>query len=79
MGFLSVLISAGAAFLFYMTGHPTHMILAIVVAFGSLWTWGVLRKEAPVAPNWIKWINLVFTIIGIGLLFTGIIMYYDIK
>jgi hypothetical protein len=76
MGFLSVLISAGAAFLFYMTGHPTHMILAIVVAFGSLWTWGVLRKEAHAAPNWIKWTNLAFTTIGIVLLFIGITKIY---
>ena len=77
MGFLSILISAVAAFLFYITGHLAPMILAIIAAFGSFWTWGVLRNEAQAAPNWIKWINLVFTIIGIVLLFTGLIkMYY---
>ncbi len=76
MGFLSVLISAVAAFLFYMTGHPTHMILAVVVALGSLWTWGVLRKEDRAAPHWIKWINLAFTTIGIVLLFIGISKIY---
>lgn len=76
MGFLSVLISAVAAVLFYMTGHLAHMILAIIVAFGSFWSWGVLRNEAQAAPNWIKLINLAFTIIGIVLLFTGITMIY---
>jgi hypothetical protein len=76
MGFLSVLISAVAAFLFYITGHLTLMILAIILVFGNFWSWGVLRKEVQAAPNWIKWINLVFTIIGIVLLFTGLTMIY---
>lgn len=76
MGFLSVLISAVAAFLFYITGHLTLMILAIILAFGNFWSWGVLRREAQAAPNWIKWINLVFTIIGIALLFTGLTIIY---
>jgi hypothetical protein len=79
MGFLSIPIGAVAAFLFYITGHLTLMIPAIIVVFGNFWSWGVLRNDAQATPNWIKWINLVFTIIGIGLLFTGIIMYYDIK
>jgi hypothetical protein len=52
------------------------MILAIIVVFGNFWTGGVLRKEAKAAPNWIKWINLIFTTIGIALLFTGIIKIY---
>ncbi len=76
MGFLPVLISAVAAFLFYTTGHLSLMILAIVLVFCNFWSWGVLRKEAQAAPNWIKWINLVFTIIGIALLFTGLTMIY---
>jgi len=79
MGFLSVLISAVAAFLFYMTGNLAHMILAIIVAFGNFWSWGVLRNETQAAPNWIKWINLAFTLIGIVLLFIALTMYYDIK
>ena len=76
MGYLSVLIGAVAAFLFYITGHLALMILAIIVIFGNFWSWGVLRKEAQAAPNWIKWINLVFTIIAIVLLFTGLNMIY---
>jgi hypothetical protein len=52
------------------------MIPAIIVAFGSFWSWGVLRNEAQAVPNWIKWINLAFTIIGIVLLFTGITKIY---
>jgi hypothetical protein len=79
MGFLSVLISAVAAFLFYITGNLTLMILAIIVAFGNFWSWGVLRNETQTAPNWIKWINLVFTLIGIILLFIALTMHYDIK
>jgi hypothetical protein len=79
MGFLSVLISAVAAFLFYITGHLELMLLAIIVVFGNFWSWGVLRNEAKAAPNWIKWINLVFTLIGIVLLFIALTMYYDIK
>ena len=79
MGFLSVLISIVAAFLFYITGQLALMILAVIVAFGSFWTWGVLRNETQAAPNWIKWINLVFTLIGIVLLFIALTMYYDIK
>ncbi len=76
MGFLSVLISAVAAFLFYITGHLALMILAIIMVFGNFWSLGVLRNEAQAAPNWIKWINLVFTTIGIVLLFTGLTMIY---
>ena len=79
MGFLSVLIVAVDAFLFYITGHLALMILAIIVVFGNFWSWGVLRNEAQAAPNWIKWINLVFTLIGIVLLFIALTMYYDIK
>lgn len=77
MGFLSVLISAVAAVLFYMTGQHSLMYLAFTVALGSFWTWEVLRKEPQTAPKWIKWINLVFTIIGIVLLFIGITMIYE--
>jgi hypothetical protein len=76
MGFLSVLISAVAAFLFYITGHLALMILAIIMVFGNFWSAGVLRNKAQSAPIWIKWINLVFTIIGIVLLFTGLTMIY---
>jgi threonine/homoserine/homoserine lactone efflux protein len=76
MGFLSVVISAVAAFLFYTTGHLELMILSIILVFCNFWSWGVLRNEAQSAPNWIKWINLVFTIIGIVLLFTGLTMIY---
>jgi len=76
MGYLSVLIGAVAAFLFYITGHLALMILAIIVVFGSFWSLGVLSNEAKAAPNWIKWINLVFTIIAIVLLFTGLNMIY---
>ena len=76
MGFLSVLISASAAFLFYTTGHPALMILAIIMALGSFWSWKVLRNETQAAPNWIKWINLAFTTIGIVLLFTGLTKIY---
>ncbi len=78
MGFLSVLINAVAAFLFYITGHLALMILAIIAVFGNFWSWRVLRNEAQAAPKWIIWINLVFTIIGIVLLFTGLTAYYDI-
>ena len=76
MGFLSVLISAVAAFLFYITGHLALMILAIIMVFSNFWSCRVLRNEAQAAPNWIKWINLVFTTIGIVLLFTGLTMIY---
>jgi hypothetical protein len=76
MGFLSVLIGAVAAFLFYTTGHFELMFFAIIVALGNFWSWGVLRKEAQAAPHWIKWINLVFTTIGIVLLVTGIFKMY---
>ena len=77
MGFLSILISAVAAFLFYITGHLALMIPAIIAAFGSFWTWGVLRNKAQAAPNWINWINLAFTTIAIVLLFTGLIKIYN--
>ena len=76
MGLLSVLISSIVAFLFYTTGHLALMILAVVAAFGNFWLWGVLRNETQTTPNWVKWINLVFTLIGIVLLFTVIIMMY---
>jgi len=76
MGLLSVLISAIVAFLFYIAGHLALMILAILTAFGNFWSWGVMRNETQTAPKWITWINLVFTTIGIGLLFTGLIMIY---
>jgi len=76
MGFLSVLISAVAAFLFYITGQQELMILAIILVFCNFWFWDVLRKEGQAAPNWIKWMNLASTIIGIVLLFTGLSTIY---
>jgi hypothetical protein len=76
MGFLSVLISAVAAVLFYNTGQLSLMILAITAALGNFWTWGVLRKKPQTASKWIKWINLAFTIIAIVLLFMGIAKIY---
>jgi len=77
MGLLTILISAVAAVLFYMTGQLSLMILAITATLGSFWTWAVLRKEPQTAPKWIQWINLAFTIIGIVLLFTGIAKLYE--
>ena len=50
MGYLSVLIGAVAAFLFYITGHLALMILAIIVVFGNFWSLGVLSTEAKAAP-----------------------------
>ena len=76
MGFLSVLISAVAAYLFYTLGHMSLMMLAIILVFGNFWSVRVLRNTAQAAPNWIKWINLVFTSVGIVLMFTGLIMMY---
>ena len=76
MGFLPVLISAVAAALFYITGQQALMILAIILVFCNFWLWDVLRKEGQAAPNWIKWMNLVSTIIGIVLLFTGLTTIY---
>lgn len=72
MAFLAVLIGIVAAFLFYIIGNLALMTLAIIVVFGNFWSWGVLRKQAQDAPNWIKWMNLVFTTIGIVLLITGL-------
>ena len=77
MGFLSVPISAVAAYLFYITGNYELMILAVITVFGNLWSWRLLRNEANSATKWIIWMNMAFTTIGIVLLFTGIIkMYY---
>lgn len=76
MGFLSILIGAVATSLFYLTGHFELMIFSVIVTFGNFWSWGVLRKGAQAAPNWIKWTNLAFTIIGIVLLVTGIFKMY---
>jgi len=44
MGWLSVLLSAIAAFLFYKTGHIVLMILAIIAALGAFWSWGVMHN-----------------------------------
>ncbi len=76
MGFLSVPISAVAAYLFYITGNHELMILAVITVFGNFWSWRVLRNEAQAATKWIIWLNMAFTTIGIVLLFTGIIKIY---
>jgi len=46
MGWLPVLLSAIAAFLFYKTGHHILMILAIFTAIGNFWSWGVMHNYA---------------------------------
>jgi prepilin signal peptidase PulO-like enzyme (type II secretory pathway) len=78
MGLLSVLISSIAAFLFYITGNLALMILAIIAAFGNFWSWGVMRNETQTAPKWITWINLLFTLIGIVLLITGVMISIEL-
>jgi hypothetical protein len=46
MGWLSVLVSAGAAFLLFKTGHTVLMVVAIVAAVGCLWSWGIMHNYA---------------------------------
>jgi hypothetical protein len=46
MGWLSILLSAIAAFLFYKTGHLALMILSIIAALGNFWSWGVMHNYA---------------------------------
>jgi len=46
MGWLSVLLSAIAAFLFYKTGRFALTILAIIAALGNFWSWGVMHNYA---------------------------------
>ncbi|MCG2815231.1 MAG: hypothetical protein L6425_04775 [Candidatus Aminicenantes bacterium] len=96
MGWLSVFLSGIAAFLLFKTGHTILMILSIVAAIGSLWSWGIMHnsatelakrranytggfyditdQEAQSVPDWINIINIVFSLVGFVLLFTGIVM-----
>jgi len=46
MGWLSVLLSAVAAFLFYRSGHMALMILAIIAVLGNFWSLGVMHNFA---------------------------------
>jgi len=46
MGWLFVLISAVAAFLFYKSGNITLMTFAIIIAAGVLWSWGIMHNYA---------------------------------
>jgi len=96
MGWLSVLLSGGAAFLLYRTGHTVLMILAIVAAVGAFWSWGIMHNyaseaakrrsnftggfydfnitEAESVPDWITIANMLFSLAGLILLITGIVM-----
>ncbi len=96
MGWLSVLISVLAAILFFTLGKMVLMILAILVAIGCYWSYGIMHnyafktaskrldfsgkfydielEEAQSVPDWIAWINLFATIIGLVLLVVSIVM-----
>lgn len=76
MAFLSVLISAVAALLFYITEDVGLMSLAIITTFGNFWTWRIMHNKIKTATKWITWINLLFTLIAIVLLFKGILLIY---
>jgi len=96
MGWLSILLSAVAAFLLFRTGHLILMILAIVAAVGGFWSWGIMHnyttelakrrpdytgefyditdREARAVPDWITVVNMVFSLAGLVLLVTGIVL-----
>lgn len=46
MGWLSILLSAIAAILFYRTGHLALMVFAIIAVLGNFWTFGVMHNFA---------------------------------
>jgi len=46
MGWISVLLSVLAALLMFFKGHIILMLLAIIVAIGSLWSWGIMHNYA---------------------------------
>jgi hypothetical protein len=95
MAFLSVLISAIAAFLLYKSEHNGLMIIAIFAVSGSLCSWGIMQnyatemakrrqgstggvfgitiEEAAAVPNWITWVSMGFTLLGVVLLIAGFV------
>jgi len=46
MGFLSVIISAVAAYLFFGMDHSFLGALAVIVSIGSFWSWGIMHNFA---------------------------------
>jgi len=46
MGWLSVVICALAAYTQYKLDHTALMILAIIAAVGSFWSWGIMHNYA---------------------------------
>lgn len=46
MGWLSVLMAAGAAWLFRSEGQTLWMWVSVAVAIGCLWSWGVMHNFA---------------------------------
>jgi hypothetical protein len=46
MGWLHVLLPLIAAFLYYRTSHTLLMVIAIIMALGSFWSWGVMHNYA---------------------------------
>jgi len=96
MAWLSVLLSAVAAFLLFKSGYIVLMILAILAAIGCFWSWGVMHnyatelakrrrnytggfyditpKEAEAVPDWISRLNIGFSLLGLLLLITGIVL-----
>lgn len=46
MGWLSVLLSAIAAYLLYRAGHLVLFVLAILSAIGYFWSWGIMHNYA---------------------------------
>jgi hypothetical protein len=96
MGWLSGVISVGAAFLLFRTGHTTLMIVAIFSAVGCFWSWGIMHnyatnlakrrsnytggfyditnRETQGVPDWISILNMLFSVSGLILLITGIVL-----
>lgn len=46
MGWLLVLLSGIAAFLFFKTDHTILMVISIVAAIGCFWSWGIMHNYA---------------------------------
>lgn len=46
MGWLSILLSAAASYLFFASGHTLLMVLALATAVGCFWSWGVMHNYA---------------------------------
>ena len=75
IGWIPILMAAGATYLFWQSGDTELMRLAIAAAIGGFWSLGILYnfRGDGFAPVWPALLNMVCTIASIVLLIVAVV------